>query len=230
MFTTSKKVINFLAVVLFLNFCKIFPNLGLGFCFMNKENKRFLLDELYLKYSQIVAHPTFDLAKARIVRGVGNIDSKIVFLGEGPGAEEDRLGMPFVGQSGQLLTKLILSVGIRREDIYITNVIKCRLENNRPPTEEEIEYEKKAILDEELKIINPKLICCLGASATKALLGQRCRISSLRGSLVMTKNWQVLPLYHPAYLMRKRSEIETFLRDLKKLSNFLKDQEAFLQL
>lgn len=108
---------------------------------ISEKTKR--LNLLQEKYSKIEKHLFSDFSKNKIVWGTGNINSEVIFLGEGPGACEDLIGKPFVGKAGQLLTEIILASGFLREDVYITNVIKCRLKNNRRPTFNEIEYEKK---------------------------------------------------------------------------------------
>lgn len=186
------------------------------------ESKKQALNKIY-KYYEENQHPVFNFNLTKIVPGVGDLDSRIVFLGEGPGAEEDKQGVPFVGRAGQLLTKIIESIRLERSNVYITNVVKCRLENNRPPTLDEIDYEKKIILDEELKIVAPKLICTLGASATKALLGHDVTISKVRGKFIDIEKYTVIPTYHPAYLLRNPSAKKIVWEDMKKIALFLKN-------
>lgn len=175
------------------------------------------LEKLKLAYSKIPDHPFSDFSKNKIVFGCGNPDSPILFLGEGPGREEDLVGLPFVGRAGQLLTKIIDAMGLSRETVFITNVIKCRLPNNRPPTIEEIEIEKKLILNKELEILNPKIICALGTSAMHALLGPNVRISSSRGCFFQTGAIKVMPTYHPAYLLRNPMAKPLVWSDMKKI-------------
>ena len=177
------------------------------------------------RYAAIISHPFADFGKNKIVFGVGNLDSKLLFLGEGPGAEEDRIGKPFVGQAGQLLTKIIAAMGYAREQVYITNVIKCRLPNNRPPTLAEIIYDKQAILAEELAIIAPKIICCLGASALYAILGGEQKISRSRGQFFTKDGCLVLPTYHPAYLLRNPAAKSIVWQDMQKIMAKLQDLE-----
>ncbi len=181
------------------------------------KNKTEALKKLNLNYSKIENHPFSNFLKNKIVFGVGNPDSQLVFLGEGPGREEDLHGKPFVGRAGQLLTKIINAMGFNREDVYITNVIKCRLPNNRPPTSEEIEIEKKLILNEELKILSPKIICALGASAMQALLGQDLKISTARGNFFNLERTKIMPTYHPAYLLRNEKAKPLVWSDMKKI-------------
>lgn len=189
-----------------------------GFFYQNLgPNKAELLEQLHKRYSSIKDHPFSDFSKNKIVFGVGNPDSPLVFLGEGPGRDEDIQGEPFVGRAGQLLTKMIEAMGLSRDQVYITNVIKCRLENNRAPTSEESEIEKELILDEELKILNPKIICALGASAMHALLGPGAQISKTRGKFWKVGAASVMPTYHPAYLLRNPAAKTKVWDDLKKI-------------
>ncbi len=187
-------------------------------------SKQLKLDKLFEKYSKIKNHLFSDYAKNKIVRGTGNLDSQLLFLGEGPGADEDIQGKPFVGRAGQLLTKIIQAMNLDREkDVYITNVVKCRLENNRAPKPEEIDYEKAQILDEELKILSPKIICCLGASATKAMLGNDTTIGPVRGKIVEKNGFKIIPTYHPAYLLRNPEAKKIVWEDMKLILNLLKE-------
>lgn len=187
------------------------------------SDKKLKLGELQNKYSSL-QHPFADFSKTKIVFGEGNIESPLLFLGEGPGREEDISGRPFVGRAGKLLTSMINAMGLAREEVYITNVIKCRLPDNRRPTMQEIATEKKLILDQELAILQPKIICTLGASAMHALLGENCQISQTRGNFFTVNNWQVLPTYHPAYLLRNPSAKSIVWNDLQLIMHFLKIQ------
>lgn len=188
-----------------------------GFFYQSSQalSKADQLATLHQKYSSIKDHPFSDFSKNKIVFGVGNPESPLVFLGEGPGRDEDIQGQPFVGRAGKLLTKMIEAMGFSRDQVYITNVIKCRLENNRAPTPEEIEIEKKLILNEELKILNPKIICALGASAMQAMLGAGVQISKTRGKFWNVDQIGVMPTYHPAYLLRNPSAKAIVWDDLK---------------
>lgn len=179
----------------------------------SKEEK---LQALQERYSQIKNHPFSNFTTKKIVWGTGNIDSKLLFLGEGPGANEDKVGKPFIGRAGQLLTKIIEDMGLKRErDVFITNVIKCRLDNNRAPQPEETEYEKAAVLNKELKILSPKIICCLGSSATKAMLGNETKLGVVRGKFIKQNNWLIMPTYHPAYLLRNPAAKKVVWEDVK---------------
>ncbi len=139
----------------------------------------------------------------KYVIGEGSLDAKIMFVGEGPGRDENRAGRPFVGRAGQLLDKILNSVDISREDIYITNVVKCWPPNNRNPRQDEI----KACfpyLTSQISLINPKIIVTLGNFATKLLLNEQNKgITALRGKVF---DWvggiKIVPMFHPSYLLR----------------------------
>jgi DNA polymerase len=137
-------------------------------------------------------------------------------VGEGPGREEDRQGVPFVGAAGQLLTKIIAAIKLRREDVYICNIIKCRPPGNRNPAPEEI----KAcfpFLKRQLAVIQPEFICALGTFAAQVLLGTSTPISRLRGAFHMYQGIKVLPTYHPAYLLRNPEKKRAVWEDMQLL-------------
>jgi len=145
-----------------------------------------------------------DLADSRTqtVFGVGNPDSSLVFLGEAPGRDEDIQGEPFVGRAGQLLTDIIVKgMKLRREDIYICNILRCRPPGNRNPLPDEAAH-CRPFLDRTLEIIKPKFICCLGAVAAKNLLATEQTIGALRGKVWDYNGIKVVCTYHPAYLLR----------------------------
>ena len=141
------------------------------------------------------------------VFGEGNLWGKLLFVGEGPGADEDEQGMPFVGRAGQLLTQILQAAGIRREDVYITNVVKCRPPGNRVPTFEEMmacdEY-----LQTQIALGRPSLLVLLGNTPTKWILKTTEGISKLRGRWFSWKGMSVLPMFHPSYLLRYPSSTE----------------------
>ena len=145
--------------------------------------------------------------RLHVVPGEGDISSPLMFIGEGPGADEDNQGRPFVGRAGQLLTKILDSVQITREEVYITNIVKCRPPNNRVPLPEEVSA-CQGYLFEQIKLMKPKIICTLGSTSTKFLLGQKIgTISKIRGSWFDYKDGiKIMPLYHPSYLLRNPSK------------------------
>jgi uracil-DNA glycosylase len=166
----------------------------------------------------------------KLVFGVGNEKSPLVFVGEGPGAEEDAQGIPFVGRAGQLLTQMIENtarkegIAIRREDIYICNVVKCRPPGNRTPEPDEMEICGQ-FLNRQLTTIQPKAICALGGTAARALTGHKEGVTKMRGRWFEWRNIPVMVTYHPSYLLRpynqdaKREAWE----DLKKALHFVYD-------
>jgi len=148
-----------------------------------------------------------DLSKTRtnVVFGEGNPNAKLMFIGEGPGAEEDKTGKPFVGRAGKLLTKIILNVlNLTREDVYIANIVKCRPPNNRVPTIEEAETCKVYLL-KQIDIINPKILVCLGKTAFMYLMNNDLPISKVRGQIFDYKEKKVIPTFHPSFLLRNPS-------------------------
>ena len=154
--------------------------------------------------------------RTQIVFGVGNPKASLVFVGEAPGADEDAQGEPFVGRAGQLLTKIIEAMGMKREDVYICNIIKCRPPNNRTPEADEI-LACQPFLLKQLQAIGPKFICALGAPAAQTLLQTKESISRLRGKFVDFHGIPLLPTFHPAYLLRNPSEKKTVWEDMKLL-------------
>jgi uracil-DNA glycosylase family 4 len=159
------------------------------------------------------------LAKTRInvVFGEGNPKAKLMFIGEAPGADEDEQARPFVGRAGQLLTKIIEAMGLKREDVYIANILKCRPPENRNPLPEEIECCSPYLL-EQVRIIGPKVICALGKFSSQTLLNTETPISQLRGNFHDYHGTKLMPTYHPAYLLRNPSEKKTVWEDMKKIA------------
>lgn len=155
-----------------------------------------------------------------VVFGSGNPKARLVFVGEAPGAEEDRQGLPFVGPAGQLLTKMIEAIGLKREEVFIANVLKCRPPGNRSPRPQEIEN-CEPYLVKQLALIHPDLICALGTFAAQTLLKITTPISSLRGKIHNYQGTPLLCTFHPAYLLRNPSEKRKSWEDLKKLKALL---------
>ena len=167
-------------------------------------------------------------ARKNVVFGVGNIAAQLMFVGEAPGADEDAQGEPFVGKAGQLLTKIIETMGLTREAVYIGNILKCRPDTpgqsagNRKPTPEEM---KTCIpfLHEQIDLIQPKVLIALGATAVEGLLGRTIGITRLRGNWQTYRGIPLMPTYHPAYLLRnaalseKRRVWEDMLQVMEKL-------------
>ncbi len=168
-------------------------------------------------------------ARHKIVFGSGNEQSRLVFVGEGPGADEDQQGLPFVGRAGQLLTQMIEGtaakegIPIKRSDVYICNVVKCRPPENRTPQPDEMEICGQ-FLYRQLLAIRPKAICVLGGTAAKALLGKE-GVTRLRGKWDQWRDIQVMVTYHPSYLLRpyNQNAKKEAWEDLKKVLHYVYD-------
>ncbi|MDP2344671.1 MAG: uracil-DNA glycosylase [Deltaproteobacteria bacterium] len=141
----------------------------------------------------------------KLVFGAGNPQARLVFVGEGPGADEDREGVPFVGRAGQLLTKMIGAMGFARDDVYICNVVKCRPPNNRDPEPDEVEA-CEGFLRAQLAILQPVVIVALGRAAAHTLLRTQTPISKLRGTWQRYEGVELMPTYHPSYLLREERD------------------------
>jgi len=154
--------------------------------------------------------------RTQIVFGVGSPAARVMFIGEGPGADEDLKGEPFVGRAGQLLTKIIESMGMRREEVYIANVVKCRPPENRTPLPDEIAT-CSPFLFQQVQAIRPRVIVCLGTPAAQTVLGTRDTITRLRGSFHDLDGIRVMPTFHPAYLLRNPAAKKDVWEDMKRL-------------
>jgi DNA polymerase len=152
--------------------------------------------------------------RTKLVFGVGNENADIMFVGEGPGADEDKQGEPFVGRAGQLLNNMITAMGIRREDVYIANIVKCRPPDNRTPEKDECDT-CSPFLMRQIEVIQPRMIVALGAVAAKNLLGVNDSMANLRGKIYDFKGTKLVATYHPAYLLRDpRQKVEAW-KDLQ---------------
>ena len=151
-----------------------------------------------------------------IVFGDGNPKAELVFVGEGPGADEDAQGLPFVGRAGKLLTQMIEAMGLQRKDVYICNVVKCRPPENRQPEEDEVNT-CSPFLFRQIDVIAPKVIVCLGAVAAKTLLQTNRGISQFRGEWLEFRGRKLLATYHPAYLLRNPPAKSEVWKDLQKV-------------
>ncbi len=156
-------------------------------------------------------------SRTKVVIGTGNKNAKIMFIGEGPGADEDSQGIPFVGKAGQLMNKAFEGIGIKREDVYITNIVKCRPPQNRNPEKEEAQSCKE-YLDTQIKLINPEIIILLGSVALKNILGEEYGITASRGKWFEKDGKKILPTFHPAALLRDETKKIYFWQDLKMLT------------
>lgn len=153
--------------------------------------------------------------RRQIVFGVGNPDADLMFVGEAPGADEDRIGEPFVGKAGQLLTKIIeKGMGIARRDVYIANIVKCRPRNNRDPELDEVEA-CEPFLKAQIRVVRPRVLVALGRYAAHTLLGTRTPITRLRGTWGEYEGIPLMPTYHPAYLLRNPAEKRPVWEDIQ---------------
>jgi DNA polymerase len=155
-------------------------------------------------------------SRTQIVFGVGSPQSELVFVGEAPGGEEDRQGIPFVGRAGQLLTRIIEAMGMKREEVYICNVLKCRPPENRDPTLDEVVFCEPYLL-KQLEILQPKVIVALGRFAVQSLLRSSTPISRLRGEWHDYHGIPLMPTFHPAYLLRNPSGKAKVWDDMKQV-------------
>ncbi len=173
-------------------------------------------------YKECVGCRLCELSKTRtnVVFGEGNKSAKIVFIGEAPGRDEDLQAKPFVGRAGQLLTRMIEAMNLKRTDVYICNVLKCRPPDNRPPQQIEISVCRK-YLEKQIGLISPKVICTLGRYAAQTILGTIDGITTFRGKQGVYKNIPVIPTYHPAYLLRNLSAKQDTWEDLQKVTKIL---------
>jgi len=192
--------------------------------------------ELRTRALACVKCPNLTVSRETVVFGVGSIDSPLMFVGEAPGADEDEQGEPFVGKAGQLLTRIIETMGLSRAEVYIANVLKCRPDTpgqsagNRKPTTEEmatcIPY-----LHEQIDLIQPRVLVALGGTAVEGLLGKTIGITKLRGTWKTYRNIPLMPTYHPAYLLRnqalneKRRVWEDMLAVMEKLALPISDKQ-----
>ena len=175
-------------------------------------------------------------SRKNVVFGVGDIDAQLMFVGEAPGADEDIQGEPFVGKAGQLLTKIIETMGLRRESVYIANILKCRPDTpgqasgNRKPTPEEMQT-CIPFLHEQIDLIRPKVLVALGGTAVEGLLGKTVGIMKLRGNWQIYRGIPLMPTYHPAYVLRnqalaeKRRVWEDMMRVMEKLEMPISDKQ-----
>ena len=163
-----------------------------------------------------------ELCKNRnnVVIGTGNKNAKIMFIGEGPGADEDREGSPLVGKAGKLMDKAFEGIGITRDDVYIANVVKCRPPNNRNPENEEAKSCKE-YLDSQINLVKPEIIVLHGSVALKNILGDDYGITASRGKWFEKNDIKILPTFHPAALLRDETKKIDFWKDLKEISKFM---------
>jgi DNA polymerase len=177
---------------------------------LSPEAKAAAFAQLRQRALACVRCPNLAAARKNVVFGVGDINAQLMFIGEAPGADEDDQGEPFVGKAGQLLTKIIVTMGLTRDTVYIGNILKCRPDTpgqasgNRKPTPEEMQT-CIPYLHEQIDLIRPKVIIALGGTAVEGLLGKTIGITKLRGQWRTYRGIPLMPTYHPAYLLRNQS-------------------------
>jgi uracil-DNA glycosylase len=187
------------------------------------ETRREALVEVYSEASVCERCPLFE-TRTRVVFGSGNADADLIFVGEAPGAEEDRQGLPFVGRAGGLLSQLLEGIGLKREDVFIANVLKCRPPGNRDPQPEEIDS-CRPYLEQQVELIQPRVIATLGNFATKLLTGNPTGITKVHGvpqEHLLGGRWvYMLPLFHPAAGLRTPRVAEQLREDFVRIPELL---------
>jgi len=181
---------------------------------------RIIRDELGADCSRCKLHT---LGRTQVVFGVGNPNADLMFVGEAPGADEDVQGEPFVGRAGQLLTKIIEAIDLRRDDVYIANVIKCRPPGNRNPEPDEVE-QCEPFLFRQIDTVKPKVIVALGKFAAQCLLRTNDPITRIRGREFKYRDAVLIPTYHPAYLLRTPSAKREVWEDMKRVRAILRGE------
>jgi len=185
-----------------------------------------MFDQLKQEYSTCTKCPTLCQSRSQVVFGSGNPKAEVLFIGEAPGANEDQQGIPFCGMSGQVLNELLNSVGLSREDIFITNTILCRPENNRNPAKEEVENCRER-LDRLIEIMQPKVIVTIGNFATERILGKK-GITSLRGKVFEVEGKKIVPVIHPANYLYSGRNPEMFAQmksDFEVIAEMIKKEK-----
>lgn len=182
--------------------------------------------ELELVNTEIITCTKCELHKERknAVPGEGPINAKVMFVGEGPGQNEDEQGRPFIGAAGKFLTELLDSIELKRSDVFITNIVKCRPPNNRAPRKSEIEA-CNPYLQSQIRLINPRIVCALGTPAINTLMGDEYSASRFHGKPVTKGEVTILAMYHPAAALYDASLKGTMLQDFQILKQLLDKQE-----
>ena len=178
-------------------------------------DKAAALKALQEKYAECTLCP-LSVTRTQVVFGSGNPAAQLLFVGEAPGFDEDKQGLPFVGAAGQLLTKIIEAMKLKRENVYIANCLKCRPPNNRSPLPTEI-VTCNPILTRQIEIIQPKIICALGKFAAQTLLRSEEPISRLRGRFFDLNGVRMMPTFHPTYLLRNPADKKLVWEDMQKI-------------
>ncbi len=181
---------------------------------LQKQQKMVLLQQLYAPYTKCIMCPLGGMGRKNVVFGEGNVDSLLLFIGEAPGKYEDATGFTFQGKAGKFLDKVFEKTEINRNDVFITNIVKCRPPLNRKPLPLEMKTCKNLLLLHQIDIIQPKVLCTLGSAALEGLLDKKIKISEQRGIILPFFDKKIIPTYHPAYVMRNQNTLEAFINDI----------------
>ncbi|MDR1375246.1 MAG: uracil-DNA glycosylase [Holosporaceae bacterium] len=192
---------------------------------VQRKSNRSIATLAELKESMMAVDISLKKCARNMVFGSGNEHAKVLLLGEAPGEEEDKQGIPFVGQSGQLLNTILAAVGFDRTMVYITNILPWRPPGNRTPTNQEIEVFRPYVL-KHISLINPKVVVCLGGTATKSLLQTTQGIMQLRGKWTSVEgiSAKILPTFHPAFLLRSPSQKKDAWHDFLEMAKEIRDE------
>lgn len=184
------------------------------------DDRREALKAVFHEAKGCTRCPELVASRHTVVFGAGNADADVMFVGEAPGANEDRQGLPFVGQAGKLLDELLSGIGLERDDVFICNTLKCRPPGNRDPHPIEIDN-CQGYLMRQVELVRPKVVCTLGNFATKLLRGDQTGITRLHGRVeervIGTRTVRLLPLFHPAAALYTRSMLETLREDFARI-------------
>jgi len=203
---------------------------------LNPDSKTAAFIELRQRALVCVRCPNLASSRKNVVFGVGDINAQVMFVGEAPGADEDAQGEPFVGRAGELLTKIIEAMGLKRSSVYIANILKCRPDTpgekfgNRKPTPEEMQT-CIPFLHEQIDLIQPKVLVALGATAVEGLLGKTAGIMKLRGNWQTYRGIPLMPTFHPAYVLRNQASVvkrqvwEDMMQAMEKLQMTISDKQ-----
>lgn len=189
---------------------------------MTELTRKEQLDELYSIYKKShLTNPLYIPDAKQFVPGHGNSNALVMFIGEAPGEIEENTGLPFQGRSGQLFRKTLGKYHFSDENIFVTNVVKFRPPLNRRPTPEEIKVHYNLVLFHELQIIQPRIIVSVGAVATEALLDKSVKMTQIRGLKIKKNDQYIIPIFHPAYILRNINAFSFFEHDIKEIRNIL---------
>lgn len=205
-----------------INYLQYLREKGISFLPSTKKRKSLILEEVW-KELKNCERCKLHRSRKTIVFGEGDENAKLMLIGEGPGYDEDIQGRPFVGKAGQLLTRILQSIQIKRNEVYITNIVKCRPPGNRTPDSDEIKSCFPFLL-KQIQIIQPKIICALGTVSAQTLLQTEAKITSLRGKSFEFLGIKIIPTYHPAFLLRNPEKKIEVWEDIQKVAKALREE------